>query len=1265
MADSTATRDMNVDAAGEAPSAEKVAGTSGCMGCGLDNNAGSILLCDGHECDAEYHTYCLVPPLAEVPVGDFFCPACSGTDKYEIRTAKEGKDDTDNFVLESTSSLGVFRRWYVKNKNKVYYKPFVAQVESSSGRPIRLGLYRSEELAAEAYDCAILRSHGADDVTQLKLNYPGKIQKYKDIILATYIAPPSDSDNDESSGAGRPLRLRKALRKNSFNAIDKLSSKRSRNKVTDNDDNDMAKKARKSFDDAALSAGEIPTSYLGVHVHANFSVAHLKILDKVVFIGRFDTPEQAALAYDREAVRHYCRGTPLNFPERRDEWTKAAAVADVTHGKILVVPENRYNKNIDKLTAWMRVVGQSVRLIEASRRVHWPSLDMDAIEKGPIIKEDFTRRDKNIRNSCLAVFACVDSIIQESKFYQEKSPNGMFLNPPPAGCFLELVAARAYISYCEAINEFSKCAMDDTIELTKALAVVLTAREDYLKAKVSEDAMLDELDEFMATAIKSFMPSSVPPSDIAYFPNCRYVKRVVEIDQVATPELPINQEATTSTPKIKSEGLDLMATSTFFERTPGEFVAHTTLDTDAVMVNDAGECAISDRKDCSLAKKSKDECCLAIELQDGCFELYPLLTLERVVLDDGVTPLRWTKEQVDAHEIEEVDALTHGVDISPSSADDIVPYLCITFVHEMTLRARNREEVEVKGKKAEKLAALKAKFNVFMEGYPKTKAAYEHNSKANHVVQQNAERDIALLATVDGVVIPAVTTALATCMLHLKTYMDTLDARRDQFTSEFNYYTSALYQVVGAEDVLPSLKASYVAFFTHELHVLWKEKVASLEVLYLLLRSMTKAAAEDADADDMQSSIRAAIASWEAFEWPDLVDTMPYLTTTPRSPLAKVKSEPTVAVDELKVVFETTLAHRVYDSPRGDSKARVTKPHTLVLYHPLCIHHETPPEHPECPERLTRAIAVLKPLLVKYPDALSVEALTGTADDLSPPETTLLLVHSPNYLDRLKQRSKDVTSGAVVFETDPGDDNDGIESVAPDTIRPFAAIGGAFKVAASIKRDSAMDTFVSTASWDVARIAAGTVCLAVDKVLAGEFVNAVCLVRPPGHHVGRNGRTPNAPSSGFCLLNNVVIGALHARMHPSVTRIAVLDWDIHHGNGTEELLRGDPRSFFASIHLYHKDFFPGTGPSASDDNIVNVGLQNSGRGSGSEAFRHALTHDIFPAMELFQPDIIFISAGFDGHKDDILGGCAAVSNHDIPAGYVEDVRTYKHCSYDT
>ncbi|RQM24184.1 hypothetical protein B5M09_001740 [Aphanomyces astaci] len=152
-----------------------------------------------------------------------------------------------------------------------------------------------------------------------------------------------------------------------------------------------------------------------------------------------------------------------------------------------------------------------------------------------------------------------------------------------------------------------------------------------------------------------------------------------------------------------------------------------------------------------------------------------------------------------------------------------------------------------------------------------------------------------------------------------------------------------------------------------------------------------------------------------------------------------------------------------------------------------------------------------------------------------------------------------------------------------------------------------------------------------------------------GHHVGRNGRTPTAPSSGFCLLNNVVIGALHARMHPSVTRVAVLDWDIHHGNGTEELLRGDPRSFFASIHLYHNDFFPGTGPTASDANIVNVGLQNAGLGSGSEYDDWLL----FPAMEAFQPDIIFISAGFDGHKDDILGGCAAVSNRAVPAGYVE------------
>ncbi len=113
-------------------------------------------------------------------------------------------------------------------------------------------------------------------------------------------------------------------------------------------------------------------------------------------------------------------------------------------------------------------------------------------------------------------------------------------------------------------------------------------------------------------------------------------------------------------------------------------------------------------------------------------------------------------------------------------------------------------------------------------------------------------------------------------------------------------------------------------------------------------------------------------------------------------------------------------------------------------------------------------------------------------------------MHSPNYLNQLKERSAAAASaqskanGALVFETDPGDDNDnGEASAAPDAIRPLGHVGGAFRVT-SMQRSNVMDTYVSAASWDVARIAAGTVCLAVDKVLSGAFRNAVCLVRPPG-----------------------------------------------------------------------------------------------------------------------------------------------------------------------
>lgn len=305
----------------------------------------------------------------------------------------------------------------------------------------------------------------------------------------------------------------------------------------------------------------------------------------------------------------------------------------------------------------------------------------------------------------------------------------------------------------------------------------------------------------------------------------------------------------------------------------------------------------------------------------------------------------------------------------------------------------------------------------------------------------------------------------------------------------------------------------------------------------------------------------------------------------------------------------------------------------------------------------------------KHQETLKIDRLTISPEELCPPETTLLMVHSPMYLRQLKERASEAAlamspksasaktpkSRSLVFETDSGisDDNARKDKKQHKSAKP--PLTGAFGASSLEQNGIAMDTYVSAKSWDVARAAAGTVCLAVDRVVRKEYHNAVCLVRPPGHHVGRHGRTETAPSSGFCLLNNVVIGATHARMYPWIRKVAVLDWDIHHGNGTEELLKDDPDAFFASIHLYSAGhYFPGTGKARDDGRLINVALENSGTGSGSLAFREALTDKVLPAMKAFRPDIIFISAGFDGHRDDILGGVAAVKDPNVPAGYVEE-----------
>ncbi len=172
------------------------------------------------------------------------------------------------------------------------------------------------------------------------------------------------------------------------------------------------------------------------------------------------------------------------------------------------------------------------------------------------------------------------------------------------------------------------------------------------------------------------------------------------------------------------------------------------------------------------------------------------------------------------------------------------------------------------------------------------------------------------------------------------------------------------------------------------------------------------------------------------------------------------------------------------------------------------------------------------------------------------------------------------------------------------------------------------DTSVSSGSGEAALRAAGAVLAAVDKVMRGEVNNAFCAVRPPGHHA-----EPDAPM-GFCLFNNIAIGAAHALAEHSAKRVAVVDFDVHHGNGTQAMFAADPHLFFGSSH--QMPLYPGTGfenERGVAGNIVNVALPPQADG---EEFRIAFNLRILPALRDFNPDLLMISAGFDAHRDDPL-----------------------------
>jgi acetoin utilization deacetylase AcuC-like enzyme len=173
------------------------------------------------------------------------------------------------------------------------------------------------------------------------------------------------------------------------------------------------------------------------------------------------------------------------------------------------------------------------------------------------------------------------------------------------------------------------------------------------------------------------------------------------------------------------------------------------------------------------------------------------------------------------------------------------------------------------------------------------------------------------------------------------------------------------------------------------------------------------------------------------------------------------------------------------------------------------------------------------------------------------------------------------------------------------------------------------DSYLSPESFSVARHAVGGACLAVDAVIGGSVANAFAAARPPGHHAEAD------RPMGFCLFNHAAIAARHAQQKHGLGRVAILDWDVHHGNGTQAIVWDDPSILYASTH--QMPLYPGTG-AASETGAGNIFNAPLSEGDEGDEFREAMNERVFPALEKFAPDLIIISAGFDAHWRDPLAG---------------------------
>ena len=256
---------------------------------------------------------------------------------------------------------------------------------------------------------------------------------------------------------------------------------------------------------------------------------------------------------------------------------------------------------------------------------------------------------------------------------------------------------------------------------------------------------------------------------------------------------------------------------------------------------------------------------------------------------------------------------------------------------------------------------------------------------------------------------------------------------------------------------------------------------------------------------------------------------------------------------------------------------------TGFVFDEIYLEHKTTPGHPESPERLVKIIEKLK-----------ADGLYSQLVELKPtpaPLKWIETIHSPEYIERAR---KSCENGAGYLDS--------------------------------------LDVPISRKSYEAALMAAGGMLTAIDAVMEQKVTNAFCAVRPPGHHALEN------KAMGFCIFNNIAIGTRYIQQKYQLPKILIVDWDVHHGNGTQAAFYDDPNVLYFSVHQY--PFYPGTGSQAEKgdgeglNTTINVPLR---AGSGDEEYVSAFEKTLTPAAITFSPDFVLISAGFDAHKDDLLG----------------------------